>query len=381
MKAFREPPRLADRCTLYFTDAVEAVVARGLARLPEARYETAGAFVQALERAVDPAAARRASAPTVPQVRPSPVPPRMTQSSELPAGSSGELEFELEAVPRPPAAAGHTAVEQMATELTPRPSAPQPADAIGMSTAEDVQHVRASEQRSRRNLLALLSGGALLLAGITYAAVRTAEPSTPEVSRETVRTPERAQMDRPGARGAEQEQNAAEPSDAPPAQAAAPAVEPAAVPAGSEPIPQAAAESARSAPPERAVAASRTPATRSRAARAPSPAAVDRDTPSPSAPAVAVLAPAPAPAAPTADALNKQAGQELLQGHLARAAELYAQATVRDPRSAPAWRGLGLTSERLGRTREAIRAYRRALELAPTGPQADSVRERLKQLE
>jgi Flp pilus assembly protein TadD len=66
---------------------------------------------------------------------------------------------------------------------------------------------------------------------------------------------------------------------------------------------------------------------------------------------------------------------------MGRAAELFAQATQRDPRSAAAWRGLGLTSERLGRTRDAVRAYKRALQLAPTGPQSDSVRARLQQLE
>jgi serine/threonine protein kinase len=79
--------------------------------------------------------------------------------------------------------------------------------------------------------------------------------------------------------------------------------------------------------------------------------------------------------------LNEEASAALLGGHLARAAGLYQQATHDDPRSANAWRGLALTSERLGRSQEAIHAYKKALELAPTGPQAETLRNRLKNLQ
>jgi eukaryotic-like serine/threonine-protein kinase len=86
------------------------------------------------------------------------------------------------------------------------------------------------------------------------------------------------------------------------------------------------------------------------------------------------------PAEPTADELTKQAAGELVQGHLARAVELYRRASQRDPRNAAAWRGLGVTSERLGLRDAARRAYQRALKLTPPGPQADSMRARLEQL-
>jgi Flp pilus assembly protein TadD len=79
--------------------------------------------------------------------------------------------------------------------------------------------------------------------------------------------------------------------------------------------------------------------------------------------------------------LNEEASAALLGGHLARAAGLYQQATHDDPRSANAWRGLALTSERLGRNQEAIHAYTKALELAPSGPQAETLRNRLKNLQ
>ena len=46
----------------------------------------------------------------------------------------------------------------------------------------------------------------------------------------------------------------------------------------------------------------------------------------------------------------------------------------------PAWRGLGLASERLGLAPEARRAYERYLEIAPDARDADTVRERLARL-
>ena len=95
------------------------------------------------------------------------------------------------------------------------------------------------------------------------------------------------------------------------------------------------------------------------------------------------------PASPTASAtdsqsaaeLTKTAMQALLQGHPALAAELYARATKADPRSDAAFRGLGIANEKLGKTAEAVRAWKRALELSPAGAQADSIRARLAKLE
>jgi serine/threonine-protein kinase len=88
----------------------------------------------------------------------------------------------------------------------------------------------------------------------------------------------------------------------------------------------------------------------------------------------------PAPAGPSATELGLAAQRELIQGHLAAAAELYAQATRVDPRNEPAWRGLGLANERLGRTADAVRALRRAIQLSPNGQNADMLRARLQKL-
>ena len=71
----------------------------------------------------------------------------------------------------------------------------------------------------------------------------------------------------------------------------------------------------------------------------------------------------------------------MLQGHLDTALELFERASERDPQSAAAYRGLGVVNERLGRSAEAARAYRRALELQPHGLQAAALRERLQKLD
>lgn len=83
----------------------------------------------------------------------------------------------------------------------------------------------------------------------------------------------------------------------------------------------------------------------------------------------------------SAETLLKAAAQALIQGRLERADQLYTEATQAEPRNAAAWRGLGLTSERLGRRAAAANAFRRALALEPNGAQADSTRERLRKLE
>jgi Flp pilus assembly protein TadD len=87
------------------------------------------------------------------------------------------------------------------------------------------------------------------------------------------------------------------------------------------------------------------------------------------------------PEAPSADELNRAANQELLQGHLGRAAELFERSTQRDAHNVAAYRGLGLANERLGRNTEAVRAYQRAIALEPGGAQAALLKERLQRLQ
>jgi hypothetical protein len=250
------------------------------------------------------------------------------------------------------------AIEKMETQpLTPGSAAAQ-AVAVAPARAKSASSLPPAPPRSRRGLLLVVAAIGFVLAGFAFALVWK-DPSAPPP-----RVPTAARKPAPAPVVAP-----VPPPVQPPAPAPAPALPAEAIAAPAEPAP------ARVRP-LRARPAQTAPKSEPKLAPAPA-------TPAPSAPAPRPPAPAAstAPAGETADALNKLAGQALLQGHLARAADLYTQATARDPRSAPAWRGLGITSERLGRTRDAVRAYRRALQLAPTGQQAESVRERLGQLE
>lgn len=81
-----------------------------------------------------------------------------------------------------------------------------------------------------------------------------------------------------------------------------------------------------------------------------------------------------------AAALVREAQSAMLHGEIPRARDLYREATLSSPRSAAAWRGLGLASERMGLAPEARTAYERYLTIAPEARDADTVRERLEAL-
>ena len=105
-------------------------------------------------------------------------------------------------------------------------------------------------------------------------------------------------------------------------------------------------------------------------------------TPQPEAPAPE---PEPEPAAPAVDSAGaaqfaKQSSGALLRGEVSRAVELARRATQADPGYAIAWRSLGLALERAGSADQAMAAYREYLQRAPSGPQAEMVRERMHSL-
>lgn len=78
--------------------------------------------------------------------------------------------------------------------------------------------------------------------------------------------------------------------------------------------------------------------------------------------------------------LTQQAQTKLIRGQLADAARLFQQATYHDARHAPAWRGLGISQERLGHRPEARRAYQRYLRLAGGAGDAAAIRRRMEAL-
>jgi Flp pilus assembly protein TadD len=79
--------------------------------------------------------------------------------------------------------------------------------------------------------------------------------------------------------------------------------------------------------------------------------------------------------------LAKDASTALLAGEVGHAIELLREATRLDPDQSLAWRTMGLAFERSGDTQAALAAYRQYIRLAPHGPQADMVRERMRVLE
>jgi eukaryotic-like serine/threonine-protein kinase len=78
--------------------------------------------------------------------------------------------------------------------------------------------------------------------------------------------------------------------------------------------------------------------------------------------------------------LSRQGTSALVQGRLPEAISLFRDATMAHTGNAVAWRGLGLANERLGRRPEAIQAYQRYLRIAPGAGDADSVRQRVANL-
>jgi Tfp pilus assembly protein PilF len=79
--------------------------------------------------------------------------------------------------------------------------------------------------------------------------------------------------------------------------------------------------------------------------------------------------------------LTQTATDAMLRGDFATARVQYEKAIQADRGHAPAWRGRGLVLERMGRTQDAIKSFRRYLKLSPDAPGADKIRARLQSLE
>ncbi|MCB9593799.1 MAG: tetratricopeptide repeat protein [Sandaracinaceae bacterium] len=106
----------------------------------------------------------------------------------------------------------------------------------------------------------------------------------------------------------------------------------------------------------------------------------------PSIVASAPAAPATADAPPASDRvraerLTRQGTHALTEGLVPQAIQRFGAATLADPDHAPAWRGLGLANQRMGRPAEARRAYTHYLALAPTARDAAAIRARLEALQ
>jgi serine/threonine-protein kinase len=345
MKMSFDAPRMSLVTGRDIPERIEAVVARGLARDPARRQATAGELVQELDAAVRESAAHESDAPgrIVHTVSESP-PSHTVSEAQLPQREAviEDLEEAITLRPEARSSANGTGNESgdaqiRGTSLGVESSRPPPPPAL---------------QVQKRWLAAAAALLVLVSATLVWNSAKAPEPAPERVAMPTVAPAPEPAVTAPPTQAT---------TTVPPAQATT------TPPRGVEPPPSAAA-STTAEPPPRA-----RPGRPGRAASQPKP----NDGPQAQSDPLAAVR----PAEPTADELNKQAASELVQGHLARAADLYQRASQRDPRNAAAFRGLGVTSERLGRREVARNAYQRALKLTPPGPQADSMRARLEQLQ
>ncbi len=83
---------------------------------------------------------------------------------------------------------------------------------------------------------------------------------------------------------------------------------------------------------------------------------------------------------PSAGELTTAGLRHLATGSYAAAVISFRRAVVSTPRYAPAWRGLGVTYEKLGQKSAALRAYQRYLTYAPRAADAPAIRERVNRL-
>jgi serine/threonine protein kinase len=335
MKLLEIAPSLKTVTNFHFPIELEQVLAKGLVRDPEHRYDSAGAFVRALE-----AAARRTGASDYAASQPPRAGLDPIGRDRLYNTATGDLEMPITG-DMPLTAAGDNA----GLPDTVRSDAPVPG-------------VRRLPRAVRwAGPAVLIAGGALI-----WLIGRLNELPLPAA--------EKSALPAPSAPAAPADLGqAANSANLPPA-AALPPQGP--LPATADTAPRAAA--ALRAPPPSAARLAPLPAAQVERARAQPKAA------SPSVAARVARASTPLATGPSADQLARDAKAELTQGHFAAAAKLYAQLTKLDPSDAHAWVNLGLADENLGRRDAAIEALRRALSLSPDGPSAEALRGRLRRL-
>jgi len=369
-----------------FSSEAQAAMARGLAMDPRERFETAGTFAGTLARALTcgGGAPLRSAGQKA---------PRETIEVESPLFDPEPAPFELVVEGTGPAAAGDD--EASATRATTGGAAARAREPKLSSSETGLTRVP-----TRRGPLVIAGMGALgVLAGAAALAWLWSRPPAPADTVASDGRGGRTTAETPLAPAAPGANAVAPPHDDEPAGRAATAT--------SETAPTTATETALGIEAPRpgsrttrapahsgtaaqgahgaggATAAIATPAVTPISAPtvapppAPTPTTETSDAPSP---AHTARSTPPAPDAPDlarAQELNRTATRMLVQGALGDALSGFRDATLAAPRYAPAWRGLGLANERLGRNPEALRAYRRYLEIAPSAPDAAEIRERV----
>lgn len=376
-KIMNDAPRMDEVCDLTFPESVELVIARGLTRDPIVRWPSAGELVSALDHAVldleiasgtiEPksrSAALRRSAVAQRALMNRTEPGAMQDPAPIEADLFEQMIRDAEAL-----RAAHESAETAVTPLPPLPAGAnlrvptaRIAGATSRLTTEPLEpnsHTLSVAFRTsqmaplgvhRRRWLWFGVGAGVLLASGVLAAWIAFEPSEP-----LPHSVSDAQL----------------PAVRPKPQLIMEDVEPAPAPAPTEPSPVDATAQPKAAEPAARRGKRVETAERREAAK---------PTAAPQKPAAAAARPSATPLLSATD-LVQAAARELIQGHLGAAADLYLQAVRLDPKNETAYRGLGLTYERLGKKPEAIRALSRALSLAPNGQNAAMLKARLEKLQ
>jgi serine/threonine-protein kinase len=386
-KIMSDAPRMARVCNIVFPESVELVVARGLTREPAVRWPSAGEFVSALDHAVldieiasgalEPksrSAALRRSAVAQRALKNRTEPGVMPfDPAELEADRLEYMIREVEQLreahesaetaitplpPLPPSTRQHPTTQRLASERL----APSPAHTLSVE-------FRASQTEPmgvhRRRWLWFGVGAGILIASVGLAAWVAFEPS-PRPAAVSVNDSQLPNLKpKPEATPTPEVTKPEQPTQAPvPTPTELSQVEVTSQPKAAAARRPKRAEASPTEP--RATATSKSAAAAAANANVTKPSAASAK---PSAPMM------------SAAALVQAAARELIQGHLGAAADLYSQATRLDPKSEAAYRGLGLTYERLGKRSEAIRALSRALALSPNGQNAAMLKARLEKLQ
>jgi serine/threonine protein kinase len=357
MKLMHEPRSMSEAGPRKCHPSLESVIARGLARELDVRYATAGALISALDRAV-----RNVGDDAVKLVSTDTAEPPSANAQELASISTSQLEALLEEDVVDVTTSQHALVQARSNAADVLPGErSKTVDSFAMSVPSPVPRPRRTWKG-----LAMLGAGVASLGLVAWWVLGDTQEAPVSAPHAATRAMEPASNNAPAiVPPAPDLVVPAAPTAAPPiTPAPAPASEVVAADAHPQPAPAALEREpkpVRKPKPEIAVA----PSSASTATPEPKP------TPKPEV----------KPDGPGAEELKQQATQALMQGRMSQAADLYAQATRARPRDEGAWRGLGLASERLGRTQEAVRAYKRALEIAPQGLNATAIRARLAKLE
>jgi serine/threonine-protein kinase len=342
-KMAEEPPSLKDNANdLEFNDALEEVIAKGLARHPDDRYSTARAFVQDMREVVDKTADLETS--------------DVTEGGAHPPFGIADVFTEPGDTPiETPMATSKAIAERRAEEV--RHSTPP--------SKHDSQYAIASKIRREQILKSGILFASLVLIGVSMWILsgRKDEPRVEATSAETVST---ERLVDEAAHRAEEAAKAAEAR----AQAAQEA--------------QQAAE--RRAAEAEASAKKVEKKTEKRIEKKIAPKARLHDQPIPVLPLEQPELEKPEPPKvdmARADAATKRGMKLLVGGQLPEAIAEFRDATLAAPRYALAWRQLGLANEKMGRTKEAAAAYRQYLKLS-SGEDSlvvDEVKSRLEALE